>query len=146
MAQGRVIAALTPFARYEGDAFVIAAGAWSGEIAGMPRDAIPLVVPVKGEMVALTPPEGARLPSHLVWGEGVYLIPRNGYLFVGATTRHAGFDTSLTDEARDWLVQNATSLMPDLERWTIAEQWAGLRPGSPDDLPILGETSAPGLF
>jgi glycine oxidase len=145
-AQGRVTGALTPFARYEGDAFLIAAGAWSGEITGIPPDAIPPVVPVKGEMVALAPPDGARLPSRLVWGEGVYLIPRHGYLFVGATTQRAGFDTSVTDEARGWLLQRAASLMPDLGHWTIAEHWAGLRPGSPDDLPILGETSVPGLF
>jgi glycine oxidase len=146
VAQGRVTGALTPFAHYEGDVFVIAAGAWSGEIAGLPQDAISPVVPVKGEMIALAPPDGVKLPSHLVWGEGVYLIPRNGYLFVGATVERAGFDTSVTDDARDWLLQRATSLMPDLKRWTIVEQWAGLRPGSPDDLPILGETTVPGLF
>jgi glycine oxidase len=140
------LGARTPFALHQADKFVIAAGAWSGEIAGLNEDARPPVKPVKGEMIALLPSEGRQLPAHLVWGEGVYLAPRHGRLLVGATVAHAGFDTSTTDEARRWLHQRASLLMPDLDHWAVNEHWAGLRPGSPDDLPILGETSVPGLF
>jgi glycine oxidase len=146
MGQDRVLGVRTPFALHEGDVFVLAAGAWSGEMIGLPPGAIPPVVPVKGEMIALDPPDGRKLPTHLVWGEGIYLIPRHRRLFVGATVAREGFDTSTTDGARAWLFRRAVSLMPDLRHWPIAEQWAGLRPGTPDDLPILGETSVPGLF
>jgi glycine oxidase len=146
IAAGRVRGARTPFALYEGDAFVIAAGAWSGELKGIPPKVLPPIVPVKGEMIAFKPAEDARLPTRLVWGNDVYLIPRRDRLFVGATVSRAGFDTSLTDAAADWLATNARSLMPALEGWEIVEHWAGLRPGSPDDLPVVGETALSGLF
>ncbi len=133
----------TPFAFYQADKVVVAAGAWSGEIE-MP-DAPPSR-PVKGEMIALTPPAGASLPGQVVWGNGVYLVPRRGRLLIGATTEDAGFNTSLTDAAGHWLRDRAIGLMPSLGSWTVDEHWAGLRPGSPDDLPILGETRTPGLF
>ncbi len=146
MAEDRVVGARTPFALHHGDVFIVAAGAWSGELLGLPAHAIPPVVPIKGEMVALEPPKGRTLPTHLIWGEGVYLVPRHQRLFVGATVGREGFDTSITDGARDWLCRQAAILMPDLNNWPVAEQWAGLRPGTPDDLPIVGETAVSGLF
>jgi glycine oxidase len=146
MAGGRIRGARTPFSLHEGDAFVLAAGAWSGEMRGLPPDVLPPVIPVKGEMIAFQPANGGALPTRLLWGDGVYLIPRHDRLFVGATATREGFDTSLTDKASEWLAEHATTLMPALSRWSIAEHWAGLRPGSPDDLPIVGETALSGLF
>jgi len=146
IAKERAAAVLTPFARHEADAFVLAAGAWSGEFAGLPAAARPPVVPVKGEMIALVPPPGAALPKHVVWGNEVYLVPRGGRLLIGATVEEAGFDTSLTPRARDWLFGHAAALMPALARWEIADHWAGLRPGTPDGRPILGATTIPNLF
>ncbi len=143
---GRAVAALTPAGLYEADAFVLAAGAWSGLIGGLPPDAIPPVKPMKGEMLALAPPNGIALPSHVVWGNDVYLVPRGGKLMIGATLEDVGFDTSLTDAAEDWLSSRAISLMPDLRQWKIVEHWAGLRPGSPDGLPLLGPSAVSGLF
>jgi glycine oxidase len=142
----RIRGARTPFALYEADAFVIAAGAWSGDIKGIPAEALPAVVPVKGEMIALAPASGATLPIRLIWGEGVYLVPRHDRLFVGATSSREGFDSRTTDAAEDWLLSRAHRLLPDIARWTLVEHWAGLRPGSPDDLPIVGETSIPRLY
>lgn len=142
----RIVGARTPFALYAGDAYVVAAGAWSSQIKRSPEDALPPVIPVKGEMIALKASQDGPLPMPLVWGNEVYLIPRHDRVFVGATVGHLGFDTSTTREARSWLHQRATFLMPALADWDIVEQWAGLRPGSPDNLPVLGETKIKGLF
>lgn len=143
---GRIRFALTQFGLYAADAFVLAAGAWSGLMDGLPPEAVPPIKPVKGEMLALVPPKGARMPTHVVWGHGVYLVPRGDKLLVGATLEDAGFDTRLTAKAEDWLSDNALALMPSLKDWRIAEHWAGLRPGSPDGLPLLGPSAVDGLF
>jgi glycine/D-amino acid oxidase-like deaminating enzyme len=119
---------------------LIAAGAWSGLLEALP------ITPVKGEMIALQPLEGALLPGPVVWGEGVYCVPRHGRLLVGATVAEAGFDTGPTREARDHLWSRAARLMPAVKDWTLADHWAGLRPKSPDGLPLLGPAAAPGLF
>jgi glycine oxidase len=143
---GRALAVLTPAHRYEADAFVLAAGAWSGLIEGLPPSAIPPVTPVKGEMLALAPPRGMVLSAHVVWGNEVYLAPRGDRLLIGATLENAGFDTGLTAAAEDWLTSRALRLMPGLKDWKIDEHWAGLRPGSPDGLPLLGPSAVNGLF
>ncbi|HTT97372.1 MAG TPA: glycine oxidase ThiO [Rhizomicrobium sp.] len=143
---GRAVGVLTSTKFYEADAFVLAAGAWSGLIGGLPPEVIPAVKPMKGEMLSLVPPEGTPLPTHVVWGNDVYLVPRGGRLLVGATLEDVGFDTGLTKGAEDWLSDQAVSLMPSLKDWKIAEHWAGLRPGSPDGLPLLGPTAVNGLF
>ena len=142
----RAVAARTPFGLYEADAFILAAGAWSGLIDGLPDDAIPPVKPMKGEMLALAPPDDTALPVHVVWGNEVYLVPREDRLLIGATLEDVGFDTSLTDAAEDWLSSRALTLMPALQEWKIAEHWCGLRPGSPDGLPMLGPSVVSGLF
>jgi glycine oxidase len=133
------VALLTPYGRYHADAFVIAAGAWAGQLD------IP-VVPVKGEMIALSPPAGAVLPGPMIWNNDVYLVPRPDRLLVGATMQEAGFDTSLSAEARDSLRARAERLIPSLRQWTLAEHWAGLRPKSPDGLPLLGSAASRNLF
>jgi glycine oxidase len=143
---GRAVAALTPAGFYHADAFVLAAGAWSGLIGGLPPDAIPPVKPIKGQMLALASPNGTALPGRVVWGNEVYLVPRGDRLLIGATLEDVGFDTGLTDAAEDWLSARAVSLMPDLRQWKIVEHWAGLRPGSPDGLPLLGPSAVSGLF
>jgi glycine oxidase len=144
VAKDRVVAAISPFTHYHADAYVLAAGAWTARIEGLPPDIVPPVVPVKGEMISLEP-RGA-LPSHVVWGNAVYLVPRRDRLFVGATLTYNGYDTSLTDEAVAWLRSRAIGLMPALADWQVDEHWAGLRPGSPDGLPIMGRTALDGLF
>jgi glycine oxidase len=142
---GRAAAARTPFALYHADAFVLAAGAWSSRIEGLPAEAVPAVVPVKGEMIALSPKSDA-IPKHMVWGNEVYLVPRHDRLLAGATVTREGFDTRITRAAAEWLYAHAVGLMPALAQWDLADHWAGLRPGSPDDLPLIGPSSLDGLF
>ncbi|MDE2184874.1 MAG: glycine oxidase ThiO [Alphaproteobacteria bacterium] len=143
---GRVTGILTPFATHRADVYVLAAGAWTSRIEGLPREALPPVVPIKGEIIVLSPPEGRRPPEHVVWGNEIYVVPRAGRILVGATVEQAGFDTRLSREAFRWLRQHAVGLMPDLENWVLAEHWAGLRPASPDGKPILGPSRLEGLY
>ena len=97
-------------------------------------------------MIALAPLAGTALPIRLVWGNEIYLVPRHDRLFVGATVSREGFDTRATSAAGQWLRKRAVELMPALQGWKLTEHWAGLRPGYPDDLPVIGETAVPGLF
>ena len=129
----------TPWGLLTADAVLVAAGAWSGGIASVP------VSPVKGQMIALTPPPGAQIPAPVIWGNGVYLVPRRDRLLVGATVEQEGFDVTPTPVARDDLRRRAEGLIPGLQHWTLAEHWAGLRPASPDGLPLLGAL-ANGVF
>ena len=137
---GKVVGVQSPYRRYHADVVLIAAGAWSGLL-----DALP-IEPVKGEMIALTPPDPAQLPGPVVWGEDVYCVPRHGRLLIGATVQDEGFDTSPTLAARDSLWSRAARLMPAVKHWILADHWAGLRPKSPDGLPLLGPTRDAGLF
>jgi len=137
---GKVSGVQSPYRRYQADAVLIAAGAWTGLL-----DAVP-IAPVKGEMIALVPPDPAQLPGPVVWGENVYCVPRHGRMLIGATVEEAGFDTSPTRAARDQLWSRAARLMPTVAGWTLADHWAGLRPKSPDGLPLLGPARDAGLF
>jgi glycine/D-amino acid oxidase-like deaminating enzyme len=111
---------------------VVAAGAWSGRIRGLPR---PLPVsPLKGQMLALN-----RAPLHRsVMAPDVYLVPRGSETLVGATSEVAGFDVSNTESALSGLQSAAESLCPTLVGATRTRAWAGVRPATPDMLPILG--------
>ncbi len=134
--RGGAASVMTPYGRHHADALVIAAGAWSGLLGDIP------ITPVKGEMIALAPPESDALPVPVIWGNGVYLVPRERdgerRLLVGATMQETGFDTSLSPAVRDDLRARAQSLIPALGHWILADHWAGLRPKSPDGLPLLG--------
>jgi len=142
----RILGVRTPFALHQADAYVLAAGAWSGRIEGLPPDALPPIIPVKGEMIALEAPAQDSLPGPAIGGKEIYMVTQRDRLLVGATVLRVGFDSSLTDAASEWLLGRAASLMPPLRDWTIAEQWGGLRPGTPDDRPILGPSAVDGLF
>lgn len=117
---------------------VVAAGAWSGRLAGLPR---PLpVAPVRGQMLALALDE--PLTDGLVAGPDAYLIPREvagrPTLVVGASMDDAGFDVATDDATIAALRAGAEALLPALRGLPEWGRWAGLRPGTPDDLPILG--------
>jgi len=114
---------------------VIAAGAWSGRLAGLPR---PLPVePVRGQMFAVDP--ASPLFEHVIEAPGCYLIPReSGRLLVGATSEHVGFQPGPVPASIAALLQAAVRVAPAIARLPIAETWAGFRPGTPDELPILG--------
>lgn len=116
-------------------AVVVAAGAWSGELDGLPRP-IP-VEPRRGQIVFLGLPAGAI--RHVVAHIGVYLVPRaGGHVVVGATVERVGFDTRVTAEGIASLLTKAQRVVPQVGDAEFLDAWAGLRPAAPDDLPILG--------
>jgi hypothetical protein len=80
---------------------------------------------MKGQMVACEPAADVLLPTALIWGEGVYLVPQRGRLLVGATVEDVGFDTSVSREACERLIGAAARVIPALGNWRIAEMWAG---------------------
>ncbi len=129
--------------RYAAGTVVIAAGAWSGRLQGLPR---PLSVePVRGQMMAFPWPTDAR--AAIVYGEGCYLLQRSTEMLVGATVEHAGFDASVTAAALGGLHDRATRVYPALGEAKPLRSWAGLRPGTPDGIPIIGaEPLLPGLW
>ena len=135
----RVAAAVTTKSRYPAAAVVNCAGAWASQIGPI---RVP-TIPVKGQMLAVTPP----VVKHVVRGNGVYLIPRgNGRLVIGATLEDAGFDKRVEPEAIQRMHQAAAVLAPNVGQARILEDWAGLRPGTPDKLPIMGATSVSGHY
>jgi glycine oxidase len=128
------------------DAVVLAAGAWSRRIDGLPADARPPVRPVKGQMLALRMDPAAPLLTHVLWAPGAYLTPRrDGRLIVGATVEEKGFDASLTAGGVLALLQATWRAVPAVEELPIEEMWVGHRPGSRDDAPILGAGPVEGL-
>lgn len=139
---GRAAIAHTPFGLYHADAFILAAGAWSGLV----EEKLAPIVPIKGQMILLSPPQGTQVPESVIWGNGIYAVPRKEGLALGATVEDVGFDTGITDEARDNLLGTAKLLMPSLKDWAVTDQWAGLRPKGPDGLPLLGPTAVEGLW
>jgi glycine oxidase len=114
---------------------VLAAGAWSGQLAGLP---VPVPVrPVKGQILFLEIP---AMPRHVLHHQTVYIVPRprEGRLIVGATVEEAGYDLRPTAGGIERLIAAGSRLLPALRDARLVEAAAGLRPGSPDELPILG--------
>jgi glycine oxidase len=133
------------------DAVVLAAGCWSSSIAGLPAGAIPSVRPVKGQVLhlrgAADPPFLSRNLRGVAQGSHVYLVPRDdGRVVVGATVEERGFDISVTAEAVYTLLRDAHRLLPGVLDLELVETHAGLRPGSPDNAPLLGPSALPGLI
>jgi glycine oxidase len=110
---------------------VIAAGAWTPMINGLPR-VLP-VRPLKGQMLSVA---GSPLIRPVMAGH-VYLVPRGGETVIGATSEEAGFDATVTTEAIESLRQAAVALVPSLASAAVARSWAGIRPATPDMLPII---------
>lgn len=118
------------------------AGAWSGQIG---PDTIP-TRPVKGQMLCLAA-ESRELLTHVIRSPEVYLIPRSdGRILAGATVEDAGFDKRTDPATMQRFHRAAVALVPELRNAKILEDWAGLRPGTPDALPILGATTTPGYY
>ncbi|HEY6269079.1 MAG TPA: glycine oxidase ThiO [Candidatus Acidoferrum sp.] len=129
--------------KVEADWTIIAAGCFSAMIDGIAPYAP--VRPAKGQMAALRADE-VNL-ERVLWSEKIYLVPRNdGRILAGATVEHAGFDKRVTAGGIDKILSAAIDLAPGLANARIEETWAGLRPDSPDHLPILGPTDIDGLL
>jgi glycine oxidase len=124
---------------------VLACGAWSGQARWLPQEARPPVRPVKGQILELRPPAGAPI-ERIVASERVYLVPRrDGRLIVGATVEEQGFDTAVTAGGVHELLREAYRLVPDVAEMELVEAMAGLRPGTPDNMPMVGPGSLDGL-
>ena len=122
---------------------IIAAGSFSASIAGV--GAYAPVRPAKGQMVSLRR-ERVKI-ERVLWSDKIYLVPRNeGRILAGATVEYVGFDKKITAGALEKILSGAIELAPDLANARVEETWAGLRPDSPDHLPILGPTDIEGLL
>jgi glycine oxidase len=144
---GRVRGVIIDGERCPADVVVLAGGAWSAGLDGLPATARPPVRPVKGQMLALRMDPEQPLLRHVVWGPKGYLVPRaDGRLIVGGTVEERGFDADLTAGGVLALLEAAWRALPAIEELPIDELWTGFRPTSRDDAPILGPTSVEGLF
>lgn len=124
---------------------VNAAGAWAGAVEGVPAESQAPVDPVKGQMLALAAP--VDFVRHPIWLPGSYLVPRpDGRLLVGATAEPGAFDTRVTARGMRTLLDATLDFMPSLRDFTVTETWAGLRPATADEMPILGPTPTGGYF
>jgi glycine oxidase len=133
---GRVAGVRASGSRLEADHVLLAGGPWTGRLAAGLGSYVP-VRPVRGQMLSLDgPPRGLR---HVIWGSRAYLVPReDGQTFVGATVEEAGFRRRTTRTGVAGLRRGAAELAPSLSEAAMLRSWAGLRPASPDLLPIMG--------
>jgi glycine oxidase len=128
------------------EAVVLAAGAWSGRAEWLPEHARPPVRPVKGQIVELRSRDGEAACERIVASERVYLVPRpDGRLIVGATSEEQGFDTAVTAGGVHELLREAYRLLPEVAEMELVNSMAGLRPGTPDNLPLIGPGAIEGL-
>ena len=137
---------------HESDVFVLSAGCWSAQVGGIPDAMCPPVRPVKGQMLALQMEGGIAIKTVIrtvraKYPTSVYLVPReDNRLIVGATSEEMGFDTRLTAGGMFELLRGAWEVVPGIYELPILETWAGLRPGSRDNAPILGKTPIQNLI
>ena len=127
---------------------VLCAGAVSGGIDGVPSEIRSNLRPVKGQLVRLGPRgRESSLFQHVIRTEDVYLVPRpSGEVVVGATVEEQGFDTSVTAGGILDLLTAAEEAVPGIRELTVVRAEAGLRPGTPDNAPLIGKTSIDGLI
>lgn len=140
LAGGRAAGVVTARGDEPADTVVLAAGAWSREMGGVPPSRLPPVRPVKGQMLALQMDPAAPLARHVLWlPRGAYVVPRNdGRMVIGATVEERGFDPHLTAGGMLSLIEGVWRAIPAIEELPIVETWVGFRPGSRDDAPMLG--------
>jgi glycine oxidase len=129
------------------DCVVLANGAWSGATEWLPEHARPPVRPVRGDVLELRGRDGAPAPAErILAAERVYLVPRpDGRLIVGATVEERGFDTAVSAGGVLELLREAYRLLPDVAEMELVGSLAGLRPGTPDNLPLIGPGAIAGL-
>ena len=133
-------------AEHLAEAIVLAAGAWSGSAGWLPEGAVPPVRPVKGQILTLRGSPAEPVAGRIVVSERVYLVPRaDGRLIAGATVEEMGFDTRVTAGGVHELLREAYRALPDVAELELERVVAGLRPGTPDNAPIVGRGAIDGL-
>jgi glycine oxidase len=136
LAGDRITGLQTTHGKFDADAYIVAAGAWSKTLLG--EHALGLDIrPIRGQILLFkfdTPPF-----QQILLKENLYFIPRrDGHVLVGSTLEDVGFDKSATVEARDSLLQQVREIFPDWHDRQPVGHWAGFRPGSPDNIPTIG--------
>jgi glycine oxidase len=122
--------------RYESDVYVVTAGAWSALLLDKLNVNIS-VKPMRGQMLLYKLESQAF--SEILYREDFYLIPRrDGHVLAGSTVEDVGFDKSATAEVAETLARKAVELMPFLKEAPLIRHWSGLRPGSPENIPLIG--------
>ncbi len=142
--QGKIAGIRTNLGEFSAQQYILASGAWASQLLPLP------VRPVKGQMLSLRMPltEDRVLPlQRVLFGPQTYLVPRkDGRLIVGATTEEVGWNVGNNPKGIKKLLNRAVRLYPRLENWNIEELWWGYRPGTPDELPILGRGSCENII
>ena len=142
LSEGRITGISTDKTHYSTPVVVNCAGAWAGCFS---THRFP-TRPVKGQMLAVACTQH-NVVRHVIRAPEVYLVPRSdGRILIGSTLEEAGYDKRTDTDTIHRMHQAAIRMVPVLKEARILEAWAGLRPGTPDDLPILGSTSTPGYF
>ena len=136
MQDGCVSEVITTQGNFQADTYILAAGAWSQQLVGQYGAGL-RVWPVKGQILLYRGKPGWF--EHIIYQNGTYIIPRkDGHILVGSTLEETGYDKSITDEAGRSLYHSAVTIFPPLHRVEQVRHWAGLRPGSPDNVPVIG--------
>jgi glycine oxidase len=126
-------------------AFVNCCGAWAGGVrhSGLERPPAAAVEPRKGQMIAVRVPPPRDLP-YVLRSQEIYLVPRGkGLIVIGATVERAGFDRRVEPSVVKRLLAQAAELWPPIASAPVVESWSGLRPGTPDGLPLIGSAGVP---
>lgn len=132
---------------HRADHIVLAAGCWSGALGWLRGAARPPVRPVKGQVVTLAGPPRDPVCSRIIASERVYLVPReDGRLVVGATVEEQGFDVRVTAGGVHELLREAYRALPEIAELELVETVAGMRPGTPDNSPLIGRGAIEGLI
>jgi glycine oxidase len=132
---GRVAAAETPGGNLAADQVVVCAGAWARVLLGDLGAGLD-IRPIRGQMLLFKGPPGVL--NTILYRDGLYLVPRrDGHVLVGSTLEDVGFDKTTTREAHEQLYRQALALFPPIADMVFLKQWAGLRPGTPDNLPVI---------
>ncbi|VEP12773.1 Bifunctional protein ThiO/ThiG [Hyella patelloides LEGE 07179] len=142
--KGKVTSIFTSQEELEAAKYVLATGSWSSQLLPIPTR------PVKGQMLCLRMPNQANQPYPLqkvLYGDNIYLVPRqDGRLIIGATVEEVGWTPHNTPQGIQNLLQKAMQLYPGVANWQIEDFWWGFRPGTPDELPILGHSPCENLY
>ena len=130
----------------EADAVVVAAGAWSGKITGMPDRYSSLMRPVKGQILTLQKTHDCNIGC-MIRSPRTYLVPKeNGTIRLGATSEDKGYETDITAGGLKYLLEYGWEIVPSIYDLPVKESLAGLRPAAKDHFPVIGETEVPGIY
>lgn len=121
----------------EADIFIVTSGAWSFDL--LKQTALSLEIkPMRGQMLLYQ--LNCAAPNHIIYRDGFYMVPRkDGYLLAGSTLEDVGFDTGVTEAMRTEMQTKAETILPQLKNAPVIKHWSGLRPGTPHNIPTIGQ-------